>query len=91
MLLSTKQNLYNLILVMRMSSIFVTKVARVIILTYLTLVPSKVICFIAKLALVRDHIHNLEILLLKENKPKGLKVTKEDQRLIGLMVDRLDG
>ena len=27
----------------------------------------------------------------KENKPKGLKVTKEDQRLIGLMVNELDG
>ena len=24
-------------------------------------------------------------------KPKGLKVAKEDQRLIGSMVDRLDG
>ena len=27
----------------------------------------------------------------KLNKPKGIKVAKEDQRLIGLMVDRLDG
>ena len=27
----------------------------------------------------------------QQNKPKGLKVAKEDQRLIGLMVDRLDG
>ena len=27
----------------------------------------------------------------RKNKPKGLKVAKEDQRLIGLMVDRLDG
>ena len=27
----------------------------------------------------------------KRNKPKGLKVAKEDQRSIGLMVDRLDG
>ena len=27
----------------------------------------------------------------KNNKPKGLKVVKEDQRLIGSMVDRLDG
>ena len=26
-----------------------------------------------------------------ENKPKGLKVAKEDQRSNGLMVDRLDG
>ena len=26
-----------------------------------------------------------------KNKPKGLKVSKEDQRLIGLLVDRLDG
>ena len=25
------------------------------------------------------------------NKPKGLKVAKEDQRLLGLMVDRIDG
>ena len=25
------------------------------------------------------------------NKPKGLKIAKEDQRLIGLMVERLDG
>ena len=25
------------------------------------------------------------------NKPKGLKVAKEDQQSIGLMVDRLDG
>ena len=27
----------------------------------------------------------------QKNKPKGLKVTKEDQRSIGSMVDRLDG
>ena len=27
----------------------------------------------------------------KENKPKGLKVAKEDQRSIGLMVDGPDG
>ena len=26
-----------------------------------------------------------------QNKPKGLKVAKEDQRLMGLMVIRLDG
>ena len=26
-----------------------------------------------------------------ENKPKGLKVAKEDQRSIGLMVNRLNG
>ena len=28
---------------------------------------------------------------LEENKPKGLKVAKEDQWSIGLMVDMLDG
>ena len=28
---------------------------------------------------------------LPTNKPKGLKVVKEDQRSIGLMVNRLDG
>ena len=27
----------------------------------------------------------------KENKPKGFKVAKEDQRSIGLMVEGLDG
>ena len=27
----------------------------------------------------------------EKNKPKGLKVAKEDQRLIGSMVNRLDG
>ena len=27
----------------------------------------------------------------KENKPKGFKVAKEDQRSIGLMVDGLNG
>ena len=32
---------------------------------------------------IRNHFH--------ANKPKGLKVAKEDQRLIGLMVNRLDG
>ena len=29
--------------------------------------------------------------MINQNKPKGIKVVKEDQRLIGLMVDRLDG
>ena len=28
---------------------------------------------------------------ISRNKPKGLKVAKEDQRSMGLMVDRLDG
>ena len=31
------------------------------------------------------------LLVATVNKPKGLKVTKENQRLIGSMVDRLDG
>ena len=31
------------------------------------------------------------IKVTQHNKPKGLKVAKEDQRSIGLMVDRLDG
>ena len=34
------------------------------------------------------HISSLKIFY---NKPKGLKVAKEDQRLIGLMVNGLDG
>ena len=33
----------------------------------------------------------VEIFLQNTNKPKGLKVAKEDQRSIGLMVNRLDG
>ena len=33
----------------------------------------------------------LTLSLLNKNKPKGLKVAKEELRLIGLMVNRLDG
>ena len=33
----------------------------------------------------------LECIVYINNKPKGLRVSKEDKRLIGSMFDRLDG
>ena len=35
--------------------------------------------------------HETNYTKFNENQPKGLKVAKEDQRLMGLMVNRLDG
>ena len=38
-----------------------------------------------------NHTSIKQQIIFKTNKPKGLKVVKEELRSIGLMVDRLDG
>ena len=38
-----------------------------------------------------QYLHEIAADLHSVNKPKGLKVAKEDQRMLGSMVDGLDG